>query len=164
MQAFLCFQINHAHMTTSELNPFLLFFGARLLVFLHHSAKFCSFKLGTPCWRPSGERTQNKNSHAKIQEVSRCWMVLSAWSQSGHWLGWGKFCFTKWSAIQHLSRTASHKKTLYSGGAQVFQIWRQGSKLIDPWKKARHAYFVVKTPELSNLQLWESSFGERMKS
>jgi hypothetical protein len=52
-----------------------------------------------------------------------------------------------------LDHKASHRNTLHLGGALVFQIRRQGSKLIDPWKKARYTDSVVKAPEVLNLQL-----------
>lgn len=51
--------------------------------------------------------------HMKSAGVGR-W-IHSLDHKGGHWLGWGKFRFAKQSAIQHLSRTASHRKTLHLG-------------------------------------------------
>jgi hypothetical protein len=76
--------------------------------------------------------TSNQTVLEKEQPVSRCLIVSSDWSQSGHLDACGNPRIASLSPVQHLSRQANHKKKLTLGGAQDFQFSFQMSEMIAP--------------------------------
>lgn len=136
-QEFLCFHRIHVPNITIELKPFLFPFGVRLQLFLHHSARVWSFWDGTFAVRPKGDSTLNQNSRANTHPTRMCWVVSSSWSHKVHLSRCGRFLYASLSAVQHLFRMASKRKTLHLAGLHVFQSLFQGSKVIAPLKNAR---------------------------
>jgi len=70
-----------------------------------------------------------------MQDTRMCWADSSSWSQRRQTLGYGNPCFSKRSAVQTLFLIASHMKNLHRRGAQVLQVFLQGSIVTVPKKK-----------------------------
>jgi len=93
MQLLRCFQRIHAPRITKVLKPFLCCLGTLHQDLIHQTANEVDLRLGTKEPRFSDCRIWNQNCLAKMHEVRMCCTVSSSWSQSGHWLGWGRPLF-----------------------------------------------------------------------
>jgi hypothetical protein len=68
----------------------------------------------------------------KEHSIIKWWIVSAAWSHRGHWGGCCSPRRARQSAVQHLSRLASHWKNLTRGGAQLLQVSFQAAQVIAP--------------------------------
>jgi hypothetical protein len=88
---------------------------------------------------PEVDRIHERTSYQIILEkehpVSKCVMVSTDWSQSGHLVACGKPRRASLSPVQHLSRQASQIKNFTLGGAQDFQFSLQDPEMMAPWKR-----------------------------
>jgi hypothetical protein len=84
-------------------------------------------------------------------------MLSSAWSQSGHFSGWGSPRRARRSEVQQRLCATSHRKKRHLAGAQVFQILSHGLKRIFLMNKLSYADLAEYCPLFDNFQVWESS-------
>ena len=133
-QALRCFQRIHAPRIMTMFSPFFSF-GRFLVALRHQSAKEISWELGTRFCSPNVDRIQYQKSRANTQVVRRYWMFSSSWSQNGQSLGCGSPLLASLSAVQHVFLIANQRKSLHFAGAHDLQTRRQGSKVIEPFKR-----------------------------
>jgi len=148
------FHKDHETRVIMELRPFWFCPVTLLLAAVHHSTKDMSTTCGASVSRPRSCKTVNQICRLNTQVTKRWSIVSPAWAQRGQEAGWSSPFLANLSAVQHFLWATVQRKNLHLLGAQVFQILSQGSKWIDPMKRASYADFVVKLPEAEKLQMW----------
>lgn len=129
---FLCLQIVQATRMIRE----ILFSSTLALCWLHIPTSEQNFSIcGAAACSPTKQRILVQVSREKTQDTIMCWADSSSWSQRRQTLGCGNPCFSKRSVVQTLFLIASHMKNLHRRGAQVFQVFLQGSIVTVPKKK-----------------------------
>jgi hypothetical protein len=123
----------HAPKIIKEFSPLLVRANVVMCTFSHHSSKHKSLGLGAREWRPTCLRMRCQNCLVKTQFTSRWSTVSSSWSHSGHFFGWSRPRWAKWSTVQHL--LWSHMNILHFGGAQDYQILSHGMNSVTPEEK-----------------------------
>jgi hypothetical protein len=129
--AFRCFHIHHAVSMIIDEVPLRSWRGAVCTTSDHHSAKSPS-TVGGPEVDRIHERTSYQTTLENEHPVSRCVMVSTIWSHSGHLGACGRPRHASLSPVQHLSRQASQIKNFTLGGAQDFQFSSHDPEVMAP--------------------------------